>query len=88
MFVFCGFQQVKVLADSTGADLDLRSPYKLVEFTNKTADPINVTINDFSGSNGGKVNDTIPIPANSTRQVPMAVFCFKASAAVDVVAYK
>lgn len=59
--------------------------YLLVEVTNATASVINFTLNAYPMQ--GNAGDTIPIPANSTRQIPMALYNFQADGVVSVVAY-
>jgi hypothetical protein len=56
------------------------------EVTNKTASDIDFTVNHFP-ENVGTPAVAIPIPANTTRAIPMTLYRFKASGVVTVVAY-
>lgn len=57
----------------------------LAEVTNKTGVDIDFLVNDYPGQGSNGVS--IPIPANSTRQIPLQLYKFKATGVVTVVAY-
>lgn len=64
-----------------------QSPYVSVEVTNLTAATVYISFNRFD-QGGAPPSDSIPILANATRVIPMAVYNFKATAAVTVVAFR
>jgi hypothetical protein len=55
------------------------------EVTNKTASEVDFLVNDFP--EGGIMGVAIPIPANSTRAIPIQLYNFKPAGVVTVVAY-
>lgn len=55
------------------------------EVTNKTASDVDFLVNDFP--EGGIPGVSIPIPANSTRAIPLQLYNFKPAGVVTVVAY-
>jgi hypothetical protein len=62
-----------------------RGEYVLIEVTNATASTVNITLNDYPDQ--GHIGTAIPVPANTTRQIPVATYNFKADGVVTVVAY-
>lgn len=84
-----GFRKVRVFSNVPASTLTTigneSGEYLLVEVTNATNVPVNVTINDYP--NQGHAGVSIPVLENSTRQIPMAVYNFQADGVVTVVAY-
>jgi hypothetical protein len=78
-------RKVRVFTDATEAIVDEHGNFGYVEVTNATGATVDFKVNDYP-ENGHK-GVSIPIPAGTTRAIPLVVYKFTASSAVTVVAY-
>jgi hypothetical protein len=84
MAVYGGFRKVLVIEDATEGRIDKHGAYLLIEVTNNSGSEVKFYPNEEyvgQGSHG------IPIAPNATRQIPLAVYTFRATGNVTVVAY-
>jgi len=79
-----GFRSVKVIENATEGVLGAQGSYVLVEVTSEV--DTKFYPNDFP-EQGHPARYGIPIKAGQTRQIPMAVYNFRADHPVTVVAY-
>lgn len=80
-----GFRKIKVFREVTEAEIDRSGAFIFIEVTNDNASDVDFTVNDFRSQGHSPVS--IPIKAGTTRQIPLAVYHFTATAPVTVVAY-
>lgn len=82
-----GFRSHKVITGTTGV-LDRQGAFIYLEVTSATDTLFYPNINDVNGNIAPAGSDGIPLKAGVTKIIPMAVYNFKADAAVTVVAYR
>ena len=84
MAVYGGFRKVLVQEDVTEGRIDFHGSYLLIEVTNKSASEVKFYPNE---AYAGQPSYGIPIEPNSTRAIPMAVYTYRATGEVTIVAY-
>lgn len=84
-----GFRKVQVYENVTPGEVyipdDLRGAFLYSEVTNDTDAEVKFIVND--NPQGGHPGVGIPIPAKSTRAVPVSLYSFRTTGVVTVVAY-
>lgn len=82
-----GFRLVKVLENVQSGELDRSGSYTYLEVSNLTGATVYFRPNRDVQQGHVPPAQSIPIPANSTRVIPMIVYNFTATGDVTVVAY-
>lgn len=85
MHGLAGFRKVKVFEAVEEAKVDRQGSFGYLEVTNAGAATAYFTPND--NPEQGYKGIGIPIPAGTTRHIPMTVYHFTSTAPVTVVAY-
>lgn len=88
MLLRLGFRKVRTFVDvpaGTVTEIDKHGNFSLIEVTNDGDEPVEFHVNDFTHQ--GHSGDMIPIPAKTTRVIPLVVYNFHATGIVTVVAY-
>ena len=81
-----GFRSAVVFKNATEGVLDDRGNFLMIEVTNDNDADTEIHLNEFEGQ--GHMGVSIPVKAKTTRQIPLAVYRFRADHPVTVVAYR